>query len=675
MHWKDLKLAYKLLTGFGLITVLLVVISIWGVNGVGVIVYDAKEVINGNEIRGEMVQKEVDHLNWVTALTGYLSNGGKDSLNIQTDAHLCGFGKWYYGDGRKNAEKLYPGLASIFPKIEQPHFDLHNSAIEIKDSVKVVDGQITGIEMARKIFNEKTMPALKKIQGVLGEVRAEVNRNVMTDKEMLEAASSTRSGLIIIAIIAAVAAMLIAMKISKDIVDPMKKGVDFAEAVAEGNYDATIDVDQKDETGNLVSAVRTMVGKLKEALEQSQAMVRRVEKQSAYQVAEVNSLIKTLDSISRGNLNVDLETAAHDEDTRELYENFNMINNSISELINAMNMIADNAEKISKGDLEISMDKRSDQDRLIASLIAMVDSFRRVIKDVKSAADNVASGSLELSASSQSLSQGATEQAASAEEISASMEEMGANIQQNTDNAQQTEKMAVTAAGDARASGDAVTTAVAAMKEIAEKISIIQEIARQTNLLALNAAIEAARAGDAGRGFAVVASEVRKLAERSQNAASEITEVAQTTVDTAEDAGNKLVRLVPDIQKTADLVQEITAASSEQNSGASQINSAIQQFDKVIQQNAGASEEMASTAEQLSSQAEFLKNSIAFFKIDMRDYQAAKLTSGQKKRSGQRGSGAAIAQPVRGNGSADQRGMSIELGDGTDNFDDDFERF
>ena len=186
------------------------------------------------------------------------------------------------------------------------------------------------------------------------------------------------------------------------------------------------------------------------------------------------------------------------------------------------------------------------------------------------------------------------------------MEEMASNINQNADNAMQTEKIAMKAALDAEESGKAVTEAVSSMNEIASKISIIEEIARQTNLLALNAAIEAARAGEHGKGFAVVASEVRKLAERSQNAAGEISELSASSVDIAEKAGDMLLKLVPDIKKTAELVQDISAASREQNNGVNQINNAIIQLDSVVQQNASASEEMASSAEELSGQAEQL---------------------------------------------------------------------
>jgi len=246
----------------------------------------------------------------------------------------------------------------------------------------------------------------------------------------------------------------------------------------------------------------------------------------------------------------------------------------------------------------------------------MVERLRGVVGDALAAADNVSSGSQELSSSSEQLSQGATEQASSAEEASASMEEMAANIKQNADNAAQTEKIARQSSKDAEASGEAVGRAVVAMRTIADKISIVQEIARQTDLLALNAAVEAARAGEHGKGFAVVASEVRKLAERSQAAAAEISSLSGETVQVATEAGEMLNRLVPDIRKTAELVSEISAACREQDIGASQVNEAIQQLDKVTQQNSGASEEMSATSEELAAQAEELQASIAFFKVE-----------------------------------------------------------
>ena len=298
-------------------------------------------------------------------------------------------------------------------------------------------------------------------------------------------------------------------------------------------------------------------------------------------------------------------------------------NDEIKDLVTVFNTMTDNltitasmADEIANGDLTVQPKPLSDKDTLGLSLQSMVERLRGVVGDALSAADNVSAGSQELSATSEQMSQGATEQAAAAEQASASMEEMAANIKQNADNAAQTEKISRQSSKDAEASGEAVNRAVDAMRTIADKIGIVQEIARQTDLLALNAAVEAARAGEHGKGFAVVASEVRKLAERSQTAAAEIGAVSGDTVKAAQEAGDMLQRLVPDIRKTAELVSEISAACREQDIGASQINEAIQQLDKVTQQNAGASEQMSATSEELAAQAEELQTSIAFFRTD-----------------------------------------------------------
>jgi methyl-accepting chemotaxis protein len=298
----------------------------------------------------------------------------------------------------------------------------------------------------------------------------------------------------------------------------------------------------------------------------------------------------------------------------------------LGQMMAAINGMVDNLQKsagvaraIAEGNLTVPATVLGEKDALGLALEQMLTNLKTTVGEVAIAADNVASSSQEMSATAQQLSQGTSEQSAAAEESTASMEEMASSIQQNADNARETDKIASKAAEDTHTSGEVVMKTAEAMKEIAQKISIIEEIARKTDLLALNAAVEAARAGEHGKGFAVVASEVRKLAERSQTAAAEISKLTAGGVALAENAGQLLARLVPDIRKTAELVREIAAASGEQSTGAAQVNKAIQQLDQVIQQNASASEEMASTAEELSAQAEQLQQTIAFFRVENGD--------------------------------------------------------
>ncbi|WP_316205483.1 MULTISPECIES: methyl-accepting chemotaxis protein [unclassified Bradyrhizobium] len=359
----------------------------------------------------------------------------------------------------------------------------------------------------------------------------------------------------------------------------------------------------------------------------------------------------------------------------------------------ALGRAVDLAGAVANGDLNRTIPSASNDEigDLIRSLNGMVEKLRQVVTEALTAANNVSAGSQELSASAEQLSQGATEQASSAEEASSSMEEMAANVKQNAENASQTEKIATQSAKDAETSGAAVGRAVQAMQTIAEKITIVQEIARQTDLLALNAAVEAARAGEHGKGFAVVASEVRKLAERSQAAAAEIGTLSTDSVKVAQEAGTMLGKLVPDIKKTAELVQEITAACREQDVGSAQINQAIQQLDKVGQQNASASEQVSSTSEELASQAEQLQATISFFRIDDAAIDAAGETGapidravGQLRakaakmavveRGAKKSAPGRAAPPRRNLKVAGGGGFAFAMDDGVDERDGDFQR-
>ncbi len=417
-----------------------------------------------------------------------------------------------------------------------------------------------------------------------------------------------------------------------NIVNPLMVTADYVEKVAEGIIPTPISTEYKGQFNIIKVNLNALVAMMNELLTETDKIIRAAadgllneRANAALFVGGWRTLITGVNETITNIVNPLMFTAGYVERiskgdmppliTEEYKGQYNIIKNNLNILIQALDGVAASAREISRGNLMVDLRERSTNDELLKALILMVKQLTSVVSEVKTTADNVAAGSLEMSSGAENLSQGASEQAAAAQEASSSIEEMTANIRQSADNAQQTEKIAVQSANDAKSGGQAVAETVTAMREIAGKITIVEEIARQTNMLALNAAIEAARAGEHGKGFAVVASEVRKLAERSQQAAREISELSASSVDVAERAGEMLTRMLPDIQRTSDLVQEINASSREQDSGAEQINKAIQQLDQVIQQNASAAEEMASTAEELSSQAEHLREAIDFFKI------------------------------------------------------------
>jgi methyl-accepting chemotaxis protein len=453
-------------------------------------------------------------------------------------------------------------------------------------------------------------------------------------KQVEGSVSTAKTGVLAGLAVALAAALCISIFVAGSITRPLATAVDLVGKVATGDLTHKGDVLSRDELGETIAAINRMVDNLRKA--------------AAVALA-----------IAEGNLTVEPAVLGEKD----------ALGQALKQMVENLNNAVYVAVRISEGDLTTEAKALSENDTLGQALTKMLANLRKTVSAVTAAAANVASGSEEMSSTAEQLSQGSTEQASSAEETTAAMEEMAASVQQNADNARQTDKIAAKAADDARLSGVAVERTVGAMKQVAEKIGIIEEIARKTDLLALNAAVEAARAGEHGKGFAVVASEVRKLAERSQVAAAEIGRLTVDGVQTAEGAGELLAKLVPDIQRTAELVREIAAASAEQNTGAGQVNKAIQQLDQVIQQNAAASEEMASTAEELSTQAEFLESSIAFFKVG-ETHQARQPQAGKAAgrayarakpvaaRAGDRSTAASLAKMQRAVNSA---GTGIEL--------------
>ena len=582
MQWfYDMKVATKLVVSFVVMAIITCVVGYIGIDKMGRI----------NELADEMYAKEllgISYIKEANIVLVYIDRATKNLLLASTAADRTKYTDLINKNKQEYQTQLDKARPLFYTDKGKELLGKLNRAWEEFQPIlnKVVDIAKTEELSAKRESVDLSMGQGREKIDVIDDTLTELSRvkegNAKAFSDVTtKIYDSSRSLLIGVVAGSVLLGLCLGFFIARAISRPLIKCVEFANALAIGDTGRTVDVHQKDEVGLLCDSMRA---------------VAKAEADVAATVAR----------LAQGDLEVAI-TARSQVD---------VLLSSLAVLLQADRSVADLAGKLSEGDLRVEVRERSESDGLMRALQEMVNRLTSIVQEVQSGAENVASGSQEMSASSESLSQGASEQASAVEESSSSMEEMSSAINQNADNARQTEALARKAAEDAKESGAAMVQTVAAMREIASKISIIEEIARQTDLLALNAAIEAARAGEHGRGFAVVASEVRKLAERSQSAAMEINTLSASSLGVAEKAGTLLEKLVPDILRTSDLVQEIAASSQEQSSGATQVNTALQQLDQVIQQNASASEELASTAEELSSQAEQLQATIGFFKLE-----------------------------------------------------------
>lgn len=568
MKFSNIKIRTKIYTGFAVVIILLFGLSIWSINGVNSIIDDAEQVNNGDKLRGLMLQKYIDHLKWASNVSSLITNENITTLEVETDPHKCAFGKWYYGADRENVEEIAPKLKPLLKEIEKYHDELHTSAIDISDILNLNIPFDEKENKIKEIYNNKTIKNLEQVGNILNSIIKSSETYILTDEIMLKEAMKTRMVIIIIAILVTLLSALIGSILSNSVTKPLKGFKDIFSKMALG------DLNERFPVASVNCSKEMNCGKTE---------CSDYGKDSVLCFFDVGSWAPEFGR----EIECPKIISGTYKSCRQCKVYSKIANNEINEIGSWYNKFA--------------------------------DKIKGVIENIFVHSESISAASVEMSTNSQEVSHGASEQAASAEEVSSSIEEMAANIQQNTDNAQQTEKIALKAAQDIADSGEKVKHTVETMKIISEKVSIIGDIASQTNILALNAAVEAARAGEHGRGFAVVAAEVRKLAERSNIAAREINEVSKRSVEIAEESGRLLELIIPQIQNTAKLVQEITAASIEQNAGTDQINDAINQLNLVTQKNAAASEEMATSSEELASQAIQMKEIVSFFNVSRTD--------------------------------------------------------
>ncbi|TRX72066.1 methyl-accepting chemotaxis protein [Carboxylicivirga sp. M1479] len=631
MKWKNIKLGKKFFVSFGVIVILLIAAAGWSIKGISDIVADADVVIAGNQLRAELDERYVDHLLWAQDVSNLLTNDEVHELHVQTDHHQCKFGKWYYGEGRRHAEELTPQLKSKFDEFEQPHIHLHQSAIKINEVFEQMDWQMALTLTEAQMAHINWMHQVKDDIFINNSAQINVQKDPTQCKfgkwlESDEFKAFMRENPHLQSKVDAINTAHRELHSSVKLAENYQQNGQNNQAKT--YFESTI----LKNTNDVLAHLNDFTSHVGDGLNGMQEANAIYQDETMVHLKRMGDLFHEISEESKEYIMTDEVMKEEASITRYgiIVASIIMIIVSIvlayfisNSIVNPLKASVDFAKRVAQGDLtaKVDVDQEDEIGELANSLKGMILQLREIVGNIKTGAANVSTASDQLSSGSQQISNGVSEQAASAEEVSSSMEEMTANIQQNTENALQTRTIALNATNAMEQVATASNDSMKAVQDIVKKINMVVEIAEKTDLLAINAAVEAARAGDEGRGFAVVAAEVRKLAERSQTAANEIVELAENGLILTEESTKMLNDILPEIQKTSQLVDEIASAGREQETGANQVNAAIQQLSQITQQNASSSEEMAGSSEELAVQATELEGATQFFKIDNVTFQ------------------------------------------------------